>query len=164
MNHLKKALRMIEAQDEEWTDEQVTHEDGLDRIKAEYTPRIIALMEEMKGLIETRTPYKVTEPAEIPREDFVWGMEVLKSDREGDPKDNPIISFAIVDAQDYASDEFGMDFGIGVRTVGGAFLDELTPLRGFETLWLPVEDVEAIERRFEEMKDFEVEDLMAVVE
>jgi hypothetical protein len=125
--------------------------DDVERVKKKYEKRIKRILNGIAKELRS-AHWKVGRPYEMSDdEQYEWWMYVSRYDAEPEEtRDDDIdIRFAIAESVVYDGTEDGINFTIDVTTVGGEVVGGIAPYNFTHKVWVPLDDPEAIEERFE---------------
>lgn len=130
-----------------------------EEIKTKYEPRILALMNQVRELIEAETPYSVSEPFEMPADEWRWDMVITVPGME-----DVGYSFTILESEVNDGEENGVSFEVNAVAEGGQMLGGMCPGNYSDDLWVPRGDEEAVEERFKLFEDVDQASILDLLE
>lgn len=134
----------------------------MEEIAKEYEPRILALLESMRGALQEEECLSVSEPSELG--DYRWSILVQRVGATQDLHNDDVdVSVQICESEEYDGSENGVNFAVDVVTVGGAILGGLTPYNYTDQCWVSRDDSDAVAERFDCIADADLGGLCDLV-
>ncbi|MCH8275368.1 MAG: hypothetical protein IH851_11320 [Armatimonadetes bacterium] len=121
-------------------------------IRDKYANRIEAIMIAIADALHTEG-YTVKRPSELTGEQYVWNLHVKTKSEDLPYSTAPFYTFADVrfeinESEIYNHDPGDVAFRIAMYGMGGEVVVNFMPYDCTEDYWVPVDDTEAVERRF----------------
>lgn len=122
----------------------MTRERSIARMTNLVAPRALALLERVR---ESCPQVPFTDPADESGDDVRWGMWHERS--EGDGVETYIESHL---SEEYGDRSGGVNFGLHIIGLGGEIIGMCTPHNYSPQVWVPRNDLEAVDARMSELE------------
>ena len=120
----------------------------VEAVKVAYEPRILDLLGRLKAEL-AEVGYEAQGPDDWSDEEYVWCLGIPIDAEEGLWVD---VRFTLVESWVREGSEAGVAFAIGVSGSDGCVLGHHSPYNYTPDVWVPLDDPEAIEGRFQLME------------
>jgi len=83
-------------------------------------------------------------------DDYTWSLQLFRPECEGDDDESIDVSFTICEQQSFEGpeDADGLTFRVDLVEYGGRILGGMCPFNYTEECWIPIDEEERVEERF----------------
>lgn len=123
------------------------YEEAIDAVHDRYEPRIQAFLGALRAMFEAEG-WEAGPVYEMADEDYSWWLDVVPpgGDQQRDGID---MQLTIEESAVMGDEPGGVTLGLMIVRYGGLILGQLTPYNYTPSVWVPMTDEDAVERRFE---------------
>lgn len=136
-----------------------------EQVNEKYEPRVRVVLAEIATAL--REDGWLTGPiCDMCDDEYSYALLVSRYDADpSDLLDDDVdIKFELLESEHCDGSEDGLSFAISVHTVGGEIVGGLSPYNYTTDVWVPRDDVDAIERRFAILEQADVGELVCLLE